>query len=408
MSPRNILRNRVPVKEFAPAVALVLNSLVWFALLTPALSTLIDNMSLAPTENIILHGIYYAGIAVAAVVGAFVFPGRRETYLLSWMLFGCIVTALPLLVTSEQLYLNAIMLILAGISVGLGLPSTLAYFADTTAVENRGTYGGITWSTVGLSILIFAVALNTFDIPLPNTLLALAVWRVAGLLVFFLLVKISGKPQSSQPKPRYGTILRRRDVMLYLLPWIMFSLINFTEAPILGKVFGESQQIIGVVEFAITGIFATVGGIMGDLVGRKRVVITGFIILGIEYAVLSLFAGFTASWYVYTVFDGIAWGMFASVFFMTLWGDLAENNQKEKFYVLGGLPYLLAGFLPVVVKPFLSTIETTTAFSLASFFLFVAVLPLMYAPETLPEKKMKERELRDYVERAKKTKEKYA
>ena len=93
---------------------------------------------------------------------------------------------------------------------------------------------------------------------------------------------------------------------------------------------------------------------------------------------------------------------------MTLWGDLAETHQKEKFYVLGGLPYLLAGFLPVVVKPFLAAIETTTAFSLASFFLFVAVLPLMYAPETLPEKKIKERELRDYVERAKKTKEKYA
>jgi MFS family permease len=406
MSPRNVLKNRVSIREFAPALVLVLNSLIWFALLTPALGTLVDNMNLALTENIILHGIYYAGIATAAIVGAFVFPRRRENYLLSWMLSGCIVTALPLLVNSGQIFLNVIILILAGLCVGLGLPSSLAYFADTTAVENRGTYGGIIWSTVGFGILAFALALTTAD--LPNTLLALTVWRAAGLLVFFFLVKIRGKLQPSPSKPRFSAILRRRDVVLYLLPWIMFSLINFTEAPILGKVFGESQQIIGVVEFAITGVFATVGGIMGDLVGRKRVVITGFVILGIEYAVLSLFASFRASWYVYTVFDGIAWGMFASVFFMTLWGDLAENNQKEKFYVLGGLPYLLAGFLPIVVKPFLATIETATAFSLASFFLFVAVLPLMYAPETLPEKKIKERELRDYVERAKKTKEKYA
>jgi hypothetical protein len=93
---------------------------------------------------------------------------------------------------------------------------------------------------------------------------------------------------------------------------------------------------------------------------------------------------------------------------MTLWGDLAEEGQKEKFYVLGGLPYLLAGFLSVIVKPFAEVIQTVTAFSLASFFLFVAVLPLMYAPETLPEKKIKERELRDYLDKAKKTKEKYA
>jgi MFS family permease len=358
-----------------------------------------------PIENVLLHGAYYGGIAVAAVLGAFVFPRRRENCLLYWMLMGSVVTAASLLINSEQLYLDAIVLIVAGMSVGLGLPSSLAYFADTTAVENRGTYGGITWSTVGFGILAFALALTSMD--LPTTFLALAVWRMAGLLLFFTLTRPRGKLELPPSKPRYGVILRRRDVALYLLPWIMFSLINFTEAPILGKVFGESQQLIGIVEFAITGIFATVGGIMGDLVGRKRVVIAGFVILGIEYAVLSLFSSFTASWYIYTLFDGIAWGLFASVFFMTLWGDLAETNQKEKFYVLGGLPYLLAGFLPVLVKPFLGEIETATAFSIASFFLFVAVLPLIYAPETLPERKIKERELRDYVEKAKKTKDKY-
>jgi MFS family permease len=143
-------------------------------------------------------------------------------------------------------------------------------------------------------------------------------------------------------------------------------------------------------------------------VGRKRVVITGFVILGIEYATLSLFSGEWASWVVYMVFDGIAWGMFASVFFMTLWGDLAADGQKEKYYVLGGLPYLLAGLLPVLVKPFAEGIEPFKAFSLAAFFLFLAVLPLIYAPETLPEKKIKEMELTSYAEKAKKIKEKYA
>ncbi len=50
----------------------------------------------------------------------------------------------------------------------------------------------------------------------------------------------------------------------------------------------------------------------------------------------------------------------------------------------------------------------TTAFSLASFFLFVAVLPLMYANETLSEKRVKEMELKSYLEKAKKVKDKYA
>ncbi|MDH5460109.1 MAG: hypothetical protein OEW71_03630, partial [Candidatus Bathyarchaeota archaeon] len=70
-------------------------------------------------------------------------------------------------------------------------------------------------------------------------------------------------------------------------------------------------------------------------------------------------------------------------------------------------PYLLAGFLSILVKPYVTVIPLGTAFSLASFFLFLAVIPLMYAPETLPEKKIRERELRQYIEKAKKMKEKH-
>jgi MFS family permease len=273
-------------------------------------------------------------------------------------------------------------------------------------VENRGTYGGLTWITVGVVTVVLAAALNVLDPFL--TLLILAAWRAAGIVLFFGLSRLRGGLPSPSNVPSYRVILSKKDVTLYLLPWVMFSLVNFTESPILGNVFGDSQQFVAFIEFAITGMFAVVGGILGDMVGRKRVVITGFVVLGIGYAVLSLFSGIQASWYVYTVCDGMAWGMFASVFFMTLWGDLAETAQKEKFYVIGGLPYLLAGFLPVIVEPFAGQIQTVTAFSLASFFLFVAVLPLMYAPETLPEKRIKERELRDYLDKAKKTKEKYA
>jgi hypothetical protein len=52
-------------------------------------------------------------------------------------------------------------------------------------------------------------------------------------------------------------------------------------------------------------------------------------------------------------------------------------------------------------------IQPTAAFSIAGFFLFLAVLPLMYAPETLPERKIRLRQLRSYVEAAKKVREKY-
>jgi MFS family permease len=406
MSVIKVFKTGISLRQFAPALVLTFNSLVWYTLMYALFTSTVNRLSLSVTLTFALYGVYYGGFALSAVVGAVFFPRAREKCLLVWMLLGTLATVLLPSVESNSLPVNVLVSLFLGVSVGVGLPSSLAYFADTTSVENRGRCGGVIWGAIGFSVLglaLFINVLGTFE-----AFMALAIWRAAGLLVFYVLSRIRGKLEVQPSTSSYRRILGRRDVTLYLLPWLMFSLVNFAESPILGNLFGDFQVFVGFIEFAIAGFFAIVGGILADSVGRKRVVITGFVILGIEYAALSLFSAFEASWYVYTVCDGMAWGMFASVFFMTLWGDLAEDGQKEKYYVLGGLPYLLAGFLPVLVKPFVGGIETVTAFSLASFFLFLAVLPLMYAPETLPEKKIKELELRSYAERAKKIKDKYA
>jgi hypothetical protein len=128
--------------------------------------------------------------------------------------------------------------------------------------------------------------------------------------------------------------------------------------------------------------------------------------LGIEYAAMSTLSNSPEALYVFLTLDGITWGLLFSVFFMALWGDLGESHEKEKYYALGGLPYLLSNFLYILIKPYASDIPAVTAFSFASFFLFLAVIPLMYAPETLPEKTIKDRELKNYLEKAQKVKEK--
>ena len=46
-------------------------------------------------------------------------------------------------------------------------------------------------------------------------------------------------------------------------------------------------------------------------------------------------------------------------------------------------------------------------FGKEAWFLFVAVIPLVFAPETLPEKKMELRRLRSFAEEAKRAKEKF-
>jgi len=404
MRSGNAFKPKIVWKEFLPAFIVAFNSLTWYTLTWAMFNISINNLHASATETLVLFAVHFVGVASSAILGSIICPRAREISFLLWMFVGTIMSALLTTIATNSASVNILISLFLGISFGIGLPSCLAYFADVTFVENRGIHGGVTWGAIGFGILLLALLVNRLNS--ISAFLALATWRGLGLITFFL-VRSKGKIQQTRNPSDYSSILRKRDVILYLVPWVMFCLVNFMEAPILENLFGDFYILVGFIEFALTGIFALIGGILADHVGRKRVIITGFVVLGIEYAVLGLLSEMPVSWYLYTAFDGIAWGMFASVFFMTLWGDLAGKCEKEKYYLVGGLPYLLASFLSILVKPYVGIIPLGTAFSLASFFLFLAVLPLMYAPETLPEKKMKERELKKYVEKAKKIKEKY-
>jgi len=399
------LREKTAWRETAPSIFLVLNSFVWYILTYAVFIAIVNELHLLETEKLGLFTTYYVGVTVTAILGSKFFPRARTKSLNLWVFMGAIATFLLTTISLDGMLADSLLAFFLGASIGIGLPSCLSHFADSTSVENRGFVGGIIWTTVGFSVLIFAFLINMLG--QWEAIIALTIWRLLGGIVFLFLNRKHTK-LAAQKSPSYLEVIRKREILLYLFPMVMFSLINFAEVPILEGIFGaEFFAFVQLVEWTFIGVFAIVGGVIADIAGRKRVVITGFVMLGIEYAALSVFSNSPATLYLFLTLDGITWGLLFSVFFMAIWGDLGENHEKEKYYTLGGLPYLLAGFLPILIKPYASAISTTAAFSLASFFLFLAVLPLMYAPETLPEKKIRERELKQYVDKAKKTKEKY-
>jgi MFS family permease len=400
------LRDKAALRETAPSIFLVFNSFVWYILTYVIFNAIVNGLHLSETEKLGLFITYNVGIAVSAILGSKFFPRARTKSLNLWIFMGAIATLLLTTVSSDGMLANAFLVFFFGASIGIGLPSCLSYFADSTSVENRGFVGGIIWSSVGFTVLLFAFLINMLG--QWETIIALTIWRLLGGFGFLVLNRKHTKP-AAQKSPSYLELIRKRQILLYLFPWIMFSLINFAEAPLLERAFGaEFSAFVQLVEWIFVGIVAIVGGVIADIAGRKRVVIAGFVMLGIEYAALSAFSNSPATLYLFLILDGVTWGLLVTVFFTAIWGDLGENYEKEKYYVLGGLPYLLANFLPILIKPYANAISTTAAFSFASFFLFLAVLPLMYAPETLPEKKIKERELKSYIEKAKKAKEKYS
>jgi MFS family permease len=406
MSSIKSLSNKIFQKEVAPVFLLVLNTFIWYLLTFSTLSYIITQNSFE-NQSLFLFAAYFLGIAVAAIAGSMLPHRLRSKLLNTWIFLGAFATLCLVLVSPNTLLVNLLVISFLGISIGLGLPSCLSYFAKKAKIEKRGLIAGAIWSTLGVMVLVLGLVISV--IGTLEVIMLLVIWRLIGGFIFVFLTRkeIKFEPQKS---PGYFSLIRKREVLLFLLPWIIFNVINFTEGPMLKTFFGASQyNLIEISEFVFIGIFAFIGGLLADTGGRKRVIIAGFVMLGIEYATLSVFSDLPNPImlsYIFMAIDGITWGLFFSVFFTVVWGDLGENYEKEKFYAIGGIPLLLTNFLSVLVAPYTKSIPLGTAFTVASFFLFVAVIPLMYAPETLPEKALKDRDLKSYIEKAKKVAQK--
>jgi MFS family permease len=281
----------------------------------------------------------------------------------------------------------------------------MGYYSDSTVAENRARIGGIIVFINGVGTLILLGAISTCNMFLQA--LILAVWRGSSLTIFLLSEQLES--DRKYRKVSYTSIFNHKPFLLYFIPWIMFSLVNTLSLSSMPPNFEKTlMDFLLHVEYLLAGIFAILGGFLSDFFGRKRMTIAGFVLLGLGYALLGIFAENFWSWYIYAIVDGMAWGIFSVIFLLTIWGDLAYSGPSEKYYALGGLPYLLSGFLQIILAPYIAQIVPAYAiFSFAAFFLFLAVVPLMYAPETLPERHIRERELKSYIEKAKKIKEKY-
>jgi MFS family permease len=255
----------------------------------------------------------------------------------------------------------------------------------------------------GAIALRFALTNNVFI----NSLI-LTSWRALGSTAFIFL-DIKEGDLNERIKSPLKSILKERSFVLYLIPWTIFSLVNYLSWDINAKVYGnELFQISVLIENIIAGVSAIVAGLFSDIKGRKLVTIGAFTLIGLGYAVLGIYPSNIISWCLYVVVDGVAWGIISVIFLFTIWGDLAYGKSSEKYYAIGILPYSLSTFMHLTVGPFISErISHYAIFSFAAFFLFLAVIPLMFAPETLPEKTLRERELRGYIERAKRVREKF-
>jgi MFS family permease len=409
-SESNLNVHGLQVKAALSTIILVSNAFAWYFGTYYLIARYVNEIGLGEVETIAIWGVNSAAAAVSALLMSRrrLRLVNRQEFLMLWMLLGAVASAVPLAVRPALFSELILMALLWGFSFGLGMPFSMEYYTDNITLHNRGKIGGLTFLlSYSLTFLFGTVG----GANLTALILCLTFWRVAGLMLFYALRLKAKTPYEETRSPSYSSILKERSFILYLLPWIMFSLINYLNIPILGAYASEFfksglAESSSLIEGLVIGFSALIGGFMCDSIGRKRLIIFGFVAVGLGYASLSVFPGLIISWYFYTLLDGVAWGMFSVTFLMALWGDLANEKPSRKYYALGGLPYLFANVLQVLIGKDLA-IKPLAVFPLTSLFLFLAVLPLMYAPETLPEKELRERELKQYIGKAKKIKEKY-
>jgi MFS family permease len=397
----------LPLKVALGNIIMITNIVVWYICTSAILRDVVNKISFIYGEKLILDIILFSAVVVSMLAGAYLVNelGSRKRFLFAWNLMGVLSSLALIMLETATVVSVSFLLILVGVSFGLGLPSCMAIFAGITKEENRAQFGSIVILSMffGIFALGFMMPTNLF-----LGALVLAVWRVTGLTGILLLRNIL-EDKEQKKSPSLVSLLNNRWVLLYLIPWTVFSMVNYLGWPINSKIHGEDFFSFSVlVNNIIAGIFALVAGFVADNIGRKRTLVGGFIIFGIGYALLGIDPFNIYAWYFYTLVDGIAWGIFYVVFWFTIWGDLAHGKSSEKYYAVGIIPYSLSGFLRVTLGPYIANAVSEYAiFSFAAFFLFLAVVPLMYAPETLPEKAIRERELRGYIEKAKRVREKF-
>jgi MFS family permease len=183
-----------------------------------------------------------------------------------------------------------------------------------------------------------------------------------------------------------GNTYERRVVILYSIPWIVFSLINATLAVNISSYI--SQQVSSyfylslLVLQLIAGVFgALIGGVIADFFGRRLPLAFSLTLYGIGSALAGLTQNYAVYYFVY-IASGLSWGILLTMYSFVVWGDLANEKNYFKMYAIGLIIFFSATGVGLLTQLFQIPLIVS---SLATCMLiFISNIPVILAPELLP------------------------
>ena len=189
------------------ALILIMNVFSWYFPLYIFLTDNLKDVGIGHLESLIIFGFHIVAVLLSAMIGtklAEKFVSRR-TLLVIWALLGVLFSPFLFVLRSGDLLSISAVTTSFGIAIGFGLPTCLAYFADSVETENRGRVAGLTFFVAHLGML--SIGFLTIAVSFLGSVIILTVWRAWGLVAFAI------KKRKIESKKR----LRQISELLFLI-----------------------------------------------------------------------------------------------------------------------------------------------------------------------------------------------
>jgi MFS family permease len=309
------------------------------------------------------------------------------------VLFGT--ASILLLALFQETNLLPVLSVFLGFSLGFGLSTCFAILAENTLIEERTRTSALIILELFLMVPLIMFVAEAFNLGLTQRVLLVMATRFTCFLPLIYLkhpvVKINKKLTPL-------TALVGKNFILYLFPWVFF---NIAAGLSFWGTYGQQKNYsldISLAAFYIcAALFGLLSGFIADRIGRRLPSIIGIALGGISFAILG-YSPNALSYLVSVTILGVAWG-FLLVVYLAIPGDIAGYFMKEKFYAFGTIMPLIL-YLGINAVPRAQfEVDISKLFPIISIFLFLAVVPILAAEETLPIKKIQERKMNEHIKK---------
>jgi MFS family permease len=279
-----------------------------------------------------------------------------------------------------NVYLKIAVLLIIGAIFSIGLLGFLAYFWKLTASEERGRVSGF-MGFIALPINFIVAYLIAPSLDFLGTVTLSIVVSLGIVVIVLLNPKMAMWTAKKKAEESY---FEKRTVLLYAIPWIVFSLVNVTFAKNTSLI--VSQQVSSSFHLSLLGlqfigvIFGSIiGGIIADFFGRRLSLIFSLTAYGTSAALVGMFTSNAILFLVYLI-NGFSWGILFILYIFVVWGDLANKSNCAKMYSFGLATYYLTIGIGLVTQISIPIVVSSLATCLL---VFLSNIPVALAPELL-------------------------